>query len=156
VLRRQWPTCPPQRLEPEVGLLEVDLGAVHGDELLGAALLVLQAAEADGAGAQPVPAPDALHGLEGGQLLLVHQVDPVPAVRDRVEAVGLPDAEVLGSLLDAHGGKACNIGRRSDAQRLPTLSNPARPAQPAAVPGVRRIALLEPGAVGPDQSSRAV
>src|SRR4029079_19172415 len=63
VLCRQSPTCAPQRLETEVGLLEVHLGAVHRDELLGAPLLVLEAAEADGARTQPEPAPDALHRL---------------------------------------------------------------------------------------------
>src|SRR5262249_24617735 len=100
-------------------------------------LLVLEAAEADRAGPKPEAGADPLHRLEGRELLLVHQVDPVPPVGNGVEAVGLPDAEVLGSLLDAHGGKPCNIGRQSDAQRAPTLASSGGAAEPVALPGVR-------------------
>jgi hypothetical protein len=76
--------------------------AVDGDELLGAALLVLEAAVRDRARPQPELLLQPVDGVEGGQLLLVHHVDAVLPVLHGVEAVGLFDGEIFRALLELH------------------------------------------------------
>src|SRR5690606_39180059 len=72
------------------------------DELLGAPLLVLEAAEAHRLGGDAEAPTDPLHRLEGRELLLVHQIDAPRPLGVPIDAVGLADDEVLGALLDFH------------------------------------------------------
>jgi hypothetical protein len=91
-----------ERLQAQIRLLELDRAALDRDELGRAALLVLEAAVAHRRLRDLEPGADAVHRLEGGELLLVHEVDEVPALRVLVEAPGLRDLEVLRPLLEPH------------------------------------------------------
>ena len=103
VARRERRAGAPHGLEAQVGVLQVDLPPLHRHQLGGPALLVLQAAVADvGAGHLEARA-DPLHRLEGGELLLVHQVDAPGTLGVVVEPPGLGDDEVFGALLEPHG-----------------------------------------------------
>ena len=88
------------------------LNHLKGNQLLGAPLLVLQSAVRDGTGLEPEGVPDAVHRVEGGQLLLVHQVDAEASVFDRVEPEGFAHRKVFRPLLDLHETSASSCSWR--------------------------------------------
>ena len=104
-----------QGLQAQVGVLQLHRLPAHRHQLGGAPLLVLEAAVGDLGRLDLGPGRDALHRLEGGELLLVHQVDEPGAAAVLVEAPRLGDGEVLWTLLELHAA--------------PGRSRPASPAR---------------------------
>jgi hypothetical protein len=94
--------------------------ALDADQLLGASLLVLQAADGEGATPYSELLADALERLQGGDLLLVHPVDPNRTVAIGLVARAFTHHEVFRSLLDFHGRRLaenglCMQGKRRSA-----------------------------------------
>ena len=97
---------PADQLEPQVPRLQhfriAQRPSQDADQLLGAALLVLEPADRQVATADRELLADPLQRLQGGHLLLVHPVDPHRPLRLGLEPVALADHEVFRTLLDLH------------------------------------------------------